>query len=254
MLLAETLSQSLQEEVRDILQPYLREVRELFGPLLEAVVLYGSAARGEYLPGRSNVNLVLLLGEQNLAILQRYAKVHRRWARERIVVPLFLTEKDIRTSHDVFPLEYLEIKEHHVLLMGQDPFLHLQIDLRHLALQCEQEAHGNLMRLRQRFVEGCGETEAAVILMPLSLTALLPCLRGLFRLVGGGFQGTTEALLAELPARLEVNPVAFQEVWKLKRGIITPGPLEVPRLFESYLMALQALVDRIGHLRAEGRI
>jgi len=206
------------------------------------------------LPGRSNINLVLLLQEHNLAALQRYARAHRRWTREQIVVPLFLTEGDIRVSLDTFPLEYLELKEHHVSLMGQDPFLHLQIDSRHLALQCEQEAWGNLMRLRQRFVEGRGETEAAVILMPLSLTALLPCLRGLFRLLGVPFQGSTDALLAELPSRLKIDSAAFQEVWRLKRGIITPGPLEIPRLFESYLMALQAVVDRIDHLRAEGRI
>ena len=40
------------------------------------------------------------------------------------------------------------------------------------------------MRLRQRFVEGGGTEEATTMLLPLSLTALLPCLRGVQRLAG----------------------------------------------------------------------
>ena len=246
--------QILPSDVRETLRSYLTDVTDLFGPLLEAVILYGSAARGDYMPGRSNINVLLLLAKHDLEALQRYAKQHRRWSREQIVVPLFLTEDEVRSSADLFPLEYLEIKEQHVLLAGRDPFPALAIDVRNLLAECEQEIRGNLLRLRQRFVEGSGKPEAAAILLPLSLTALLPSLRGLLRLLKIPAPGKAEALIADLHAGLGVDPVTFQDVLQLKRGLISPGPFETPRLFERYVSSLQTLVERVEQLKAQGRL
>lgn len=241
-------------DVRDTLRSYLTDVTALFGPSLEAVILYGSAARGEYLPGRSNINLLLLLSKHDIGALHRYAKAHRRWSKERIVVPLFLTEEELRSSASLFPLEYLEIKEQHVLLTGRNPLPTLALDLHNLLGQCEQEIRGNLLRLRQRFVEGGGTQEAIAILLPLSLTAMLPTLRGLFRLLRLPIPRTTEALLESLRSGLGVDPVTFQDVLHVKRGLISPGPLEMPRLFERYASSLQTLVERVEQLKAEGRL
>lgn len=243
---------NLPPDVRETLRSYLKEVTALFGPLLEAVILYGSAATGEYLPGRSNLNLLLLLSKYELITLQRYAKAHRRWSREQLTVPLMLTEAELRSSSHLFPLEYGEIGERHILLSGRDPFPTLSIDRQHLRIQCEQEIRGNLVRLRQRFVEGGGTAEAAAILLPLSVTALLPCVRGLFRLRDLPVPGTADAVLNELQARMDVDPEAFQSALALKRGLVSLGPLEVPRLFERYASALERLIERMEHLNTEG--
>ncbi|MGH7233026.1 MAG: hypothetical protein ACREJU_16955, partial [Nitrospiraceae bacterium] len=172
--LSDRLPADLPDEVREALRTYLKEASGIFGETLEGVILYGSAARGEFFPGRSNLNLLFLVAQHDRALLQRYAKIHRRWSSEKVVVPLFHTEREIQASHTLFPLEYLEIQEHHVLLMGHDPFPALRVDRTYLAVQCGREIAGNLMRLRQRFVEGSGTSEALAILLPLSLTTLLP--------------------------------------------------------------------------------
>ncbi|MBM4125207.1 MAG: hypothetical protein FJ246_09710 [Nitrospira sp.] len=250
----ETRLQTLPPEVRRTLRSYVDEVTERFGPSLQAVILYGSAAGGDFLPGRSNLNLLLLLSQCDGATLQRYGKAHRRWSKEGLVVPLFLSETDLRASAEVFPLEYIEMKEQHVLLAGRDPFSDLPIDLRHVRLQCEQEIRGNLLRLRQRFVEGAGTQEAIMMLLPLSLTALLPCLRGLLRLMGLPIPQGAEALLSNMSSSLGFDSQVLQEVLGLKRGQISPGPLETPRLFERYLASLQSLVQRLERLKAEGRL
>lgn len=241
-------------EVRQTLRAYLTEVTGIFGPTLEAVILYGSAARGDFLPGRSNLNLLLLLSAHNTEALERYGKVHRRWNREHIVVPLILTQEELQSSLELFPLEYLEIKEHHVLLAGRDPFPDLDVSTRNLRLECEQELRGNLLRLRQRFVEGAGKPEAAGMLLPLSLTSLLPCLRGLIRLLGYPVPGAAEALLNDLRARLGVDLTALQDVLNLKRGLMTPGPLEIPRLFERYVSAIQTLIEKVEELKKQGKL
>lgn len=244
----------MPEETRRTLEAYLAQLRKRIHSQLQAVILYGSLARGDYLVGRSNINLLVLLSDMPLDLLQWYGRFHRPWSKERIVTPLFMIEDELQRSLNVFPLEYLEIKEQHVLLEGRDPFPALHIDLQHLLIQCEQEIQGNLLRVRQRFVEGLGRPEAIQVLLPISLTALIPCMRGIFRLLGHSPIGTVEAVLDRLNVHLGLEAAAFQEVLSMKRGLVSPGSLELPRVFERYVTALQGLIARVQDLKAEGRL
>ena len=234
----------IPESVRETLRLYMEQVKKLFGNAFEAVILYGSAAGGEYLPGKSNINLLILLARQDTELLKQYAALHKRWQKEQIVVPLLLTQAELKSSLDVFPLEYLEIQEQHILLAGRDPFPELRIDLKNLRTQCEQELRGNLLRLRQRFVEGGASTEAITILLPLSFTALMPCLRGLLRAKDRPVERSVEGVLQAVEKEFGIDTAAFQDVLNLKRGIISPGPAEAPRLFDRYAATLQALIDK----------
>lgn len=236
--------------VRDLLHPYLAQVQKLFGEALEAVILYGSAAGGEYLPGKSNINLLLLLSKVDRDLLARYAALHKRWHKEQVVVPLFLTTAELHAWCDLFPLEFLEIQEQHVLLAGRDPFPALRVATTHLRRQCEQELRGNLLRLRQRFVEGGASVEAITMLLPLSLTALLPCLRGFVRAAGQPVPRSAEGVLEAVEKTFGADTAALREVLHLKRGLITPGPAETPRLFDRYVTALQALIEQVERFRA----
>lgn len=240
------MMRDLPQPVQNVLRPYLAQVTKLFGQTLEAVILYGSAAGGDYLPGRSNINLLILLTQHDAELLRKYAVLHKRWQKEQVVVPLFLTIAEVKSSLDLFPLEYLEIQDQHVLLAGRDPFPELRTDPRNVKLQCQQETRGNLLRLRQRYVEGRAATEAIGMLLPLSLTALLPCLRGFLRVNGRPAERSADAVLKTVQNELKIDIAAFEDVLKLKRGIISPGPAEMPRLFERYVAALEALVEKVG--------
>lgn len=242
--------QKLPAEVRQTLHAYLKEIQNLFGSNLESVVLYGSAARGEYLSDRSNFNLLFLLRTVDSAVLPRYAKLHRQWNKERIVVPLMLTPDELRDSAEMFPLEYAEMQDYHVVLAGEDPFEHLPIDLAGLLVQSRQEISGNLVRLRQRLVEGGGSPEAIAILLALSITSLLPALRGLLRAIGRSHRNTTEALLTQAESELDLDLSALKEAWNVKRERSTPGPIELPRLFERYTSCLAALREKANMMKS----
>ena len=119
----ERVIEGLPDETQKRLQTYVKDVKGRFGEQLEGMLLYGSAVRGEFLPGRSNLNILLLVSSYDSAVLKQYSAVHRQWSKEQIVVPLFLTEEELRASAEVFPLEFLEIQEHHRVLGGRDPFI-----------------------------------------------------------------------------------------------------------------------------------
>ena len=245
----------LQEDTHDPLRGFLRFIKKQKDLKFEAILVYGSAARGEFLQGYSNINVLIVLEHVTQPVLQQWSGIHKQWAREKFVAPLFLTQNDLQQSSDVFPLEFLDIKECHVLLEGRNPFPELHVDPKHLFLQCRQEAHANLLRVRQCYVEGWGRIEAIQTLLPLSLTSLLPCLRGLCRLLDRPSNMKSPEVLEELQSMLDVDPSVFLEVWRLKRGLSTPGKHELPKLLERYLAGLGQLADKIDSMKQEpGRL
>ncbi len=240
----------LPRDVRETLRPYLVELSGLCGSNLESLILYGSAVRGEYLPGRSNLNLLLVLATIDTGSLAGLAKVQRRWRKEGIVVPLLVTRQNLRVWQDVFPLEYFELARCRLVLQGSDPIEEVTPDPRLLSAACLQEIRGNLLRVRQRFVEAGGSPEAIAVLVPLSITSLLAALRGLAHLLGRPETGSSEALIADCGANFGVDATTLGDAWRMKAGTISPGKAELPRLFNRYLAAVEQLAEQAAKLTA----
>ena len=242
---AQWVIDGLPEGTQKLLRSYVQDLAKAFGDQLEAVLLYGSAVRGDFLPGRSNLNILLFVPSYEVAVLKKYAQVHKKWSKELVVAPLFLTRDDLQASAFVFPLEYQDILDCHRVLWGQDPFVGFKVDPRHLAGEVLQSLRGNLVRLRQRLVEGEGREEAMLIVLPLSITAVLPVLRGVQRLLDRPVSLQGEALVNDLESCLELDLAALREALLLKRGRISPGQKEVPRLMERYLDGLGRLATAV---------
>ena len=244
----ERVIEGLPDETQKLLQTYVKEVKEAFGDQLEGLLLYGSAVRGEFLRGRSNLNILLLVSSYGSTVLKQYSALHRRWSKEQIVVPLFLMEEELRMSAVVFPLEFLEIQEYHRVLDGRDPFIGFHVKTDRLREAVVQGFTSHIVRLRQRYVEGGGTDEATTILLPLSITSTIPLLRGVRRLLGRPPLSHSDAVISDVGEQLNLDLQGLLDAWLLKRGQISPGPREVPRLFDRYLQATILLTRAVEQL------
>ena len=253
MSTAERLIEGLPDDTQKLLQTYVKEVKDAFGEQLEGLLLYGSAVRGEFLPGRSNLNLLLLVASYGSTVLKQYSALHRRWSKEQIVVPLFLTEEEVHMSAAVFPLEFLEIQEQHRVLSGRDPFIGFHVKTDQLREAVLQGLTSHVLRLRQRYVEGGGGDEATMILLPLSITSTLPLLRGVQRILGRPALSHSEAVIADVAEQLKLDLQGLLDAWLLNRGQISPGPREAPRLFDRYLQASTLLTHAVERLLQPGQ-
>jgi hypothetical protein len=174
--------------------------------------------------------------------------LHRQWSKEQIVVPLFLTEEELRMSAAVFPLEFLEIQEQHRVLGGRDPFIGFHVKTDRLREAVVQGLTSQLLRLRQRYVEGGGGDDATTILLSLSITSMLPLLRGVQRVLGRPALSHSDAAITDVAEQLKLDLQGLLDVWSIKRGQISPGPHEVPRLFDRYLQTTTLLIRAVEPL------
>lgn len=246
MATTERIIEGLPEETQKLLQAYTKDVKGTFGDQLEGLLIYGSAVRGEFLPGRSNLNLLLVVTGYDAAMLKRYQPVHKRWSKEGVITPLFLTDHEIRTSSALFPLEFLEIQEHHRVLGGRDPFVGFHVEVTRIGDAVRQGLAGHVLRLRQRFAESSGANEAVMILLPLAITSTVPLLRGIQRMRGWPVLTQSDAVIKDVADRLQLDLTGFHDALMLKRGIISPGPSEIPRVFDRYLKAAMELSEAIN--------
>lgn len=130
------------------------------GDGLACLLVYGSAARGGYRDGQSDVDLMVVLREASRERLDAIANALRLARYAARIEAMILTAAEIPRAADVFPLLYDDIRRCHVLLSGQDPFSALVIDGKNRRLRVEQELREAQIRLRRAVVDGVGSDEA----------------------------------------------------------------------------------------------
>ncbi len=236
--------------MEQLLQEFLQDVQGLYPGDLVAVFLYGSAAAGEHVPGRSDINVAVVLRRLAPELLRKAASHLRRWYRHGFATPLFFDPESLHDSLDVFPIEFLEMQERHRTLWGPDLFAGLRIERHNLRLQCEQELRGKLMKLRQSYVESAnapGDLERVLVAAASSIVVLA---RTLLRLGGGDPGGGADAVLEKAQTRFAASTAALRKACQLKRGHIRLAGSGLEELYREVLEEVQGLVKAVDALDA----
>ncbi len=244
----------LPEDVHESLTRYVEQLQQSWSADFGALILFGSAARGDFIVGRSNINVLFVVKNMSVDLMQKAGQLHKQWGKHQIIAPLLMTEEDLVRSRIYFPLEFLQMTQSHVLLAGHDPFNEEHIDATRLAWQCEQELMANVLRIRQRLIEGEGRIEAIQALLLLSISAVLPSVRGLLYVLGHPANANDTATLEMLPDTLAFDSTVFLEILNIKKGLRSPGKHEWVKAFERYMQALELFMQRVQVIRQEGRL
>jgi hypothetical protein len=141
-------------------------------------VLYGSASRGDYIPGRSDVNLMLVLDEVTTATLRALGRAFAIWRKSTPEPPLLISRTEWTRASDAFPIEITDMRLSYQVLRGADPLQGVQVDTGDLRKALEREFRGKLLRLRQGYATYAPEPAALGRLGLESAATILVLLRG----------------------------------------------------------------------------
>lgn len=206
------------------IQRLLDDAQQAIRGNLAGIILYGGLARGRYRPGKSDVNLVVLLGEASAPALASLAPMlHRAW-RAAAVEPLILTPEEVQRAADVFATKFLDIRDHHVVLLGEDPFAELEISPKHLRLRVEQSLQNLLMRLRRRFVLVADDPAGQARVLASAARPLAIELAALLRLANKALpeEDRTTALFASAARAFDLDAEALAEMAALRQDAEHP--------------------------------
>jgi predicted nucleotidyltransferase len=122
--------------------------------------LYGSAVTGTYAKEVSDINILAAVSSLTAEDLNRTASLGKKKLSSYRITPLVLTVEELENSSDVFPVEYLEIKETMKLLYGSSLFDSIDPGRQNIRHQVETMTRGALNALRQIILlsSGSGRT------------------------------------------------------------------------------------------------
>lgn len=148
------------------LNELVSRLKEAAGKNLESVILYGSAARGDFHPGTSDLNILCTLVSIDVNELHRLAPVVAWWTREiKEPAPLFFLTEELQNSTDVFAIESLDVKRTHRVLFGKDVVSDLEIPMNLHRVEVERDLRELLLKLRQHILHaGRNELELTAVL------------------------------------------------------------------------------------------
>lgn len=215
------------------------------------LVLYGGLARGRFREGRSDVNVVVLLHRATRAVLDRIGPVLRTARRAAAVEAMILTPNEVPAAAFEFPTKFLDIKRHHRVLAGADPFAALEVPRVMVQLRIAQSLRNLLLRLRRRYAIAYDDAPALKetlldIARPLAIELLA-------LLYDGGHavpdSDQTSAVFSAAAAAFGLDADALAELAALRSDTSRDnGRVDAPALFGRVLDLLAALADRADAL------
>lgn len=244
----------LPEKTRATLTRFAQTLIETFGDDLYSLMLYGSAARSakrngdEFREGTSDMNTVIILEQVGTQELNGIIGIGRKFKKSGLALPLVFKKGHIMTSLDTFPLEFSDMKDHHILLYGTDPLEDAKIETRNLRHQCEVEFKGQLVQLRRGYLASNEDPEALTALISASVASILAACRGMVLIAGEVAPNNKEALLKLVEDKYEIDTEPIKEATRIKHGESGGATAALELLFDSYMKAIEKLADVVDKL------
>ena len=223
----------------------VEELKTLLGNQLVSVVLFGSAAAGDHMGKNSDINLLVVTRTLMLQELLPLSKAMVPWTRQGNPSPLILTQKELKDSVDVFPVEILDMQHNHKMLYGPDPVEKLKVSQKDLRIELEHEFRGKVLRLKSKFALTEARPSSIEKLMVESLSTFLVLFKSALWLYGIKPSPQKMESLRQLQQHITFDLEPFEVISRLKRGEKMKD-LNVLSLFEKYLGSIEAIVDNVN--------
>lgn len=218
---------------------------------LESVILYGSAVGFDFSKKFSDYNIIVVLKDCSPVELAKSQKIIRKWLRKGNPPPLFFDPEHVKTSLDVFPLEFIDIGNRHTVLLGDDPFSQITVDLKNLRHQCEFELKGKILHLRSFYsAEGNSPKQVAKIMIA-SFPTFVAVFRGILTLLEIKPPLEHRPLIEELAKHIDFNPAVFMDIINIREGNnAAPRYSAATEAFENYLAELKTITNFVDQFQS----
>lgn len=224
------------------------KLKTLCADNLQSVILYGSAAAGDYAAKGSDYNLLILMNDLHPSVLNRVVKPVSVWERAGNPPPLLFTCKRLAEAADVFPIELLDMRDARNVLFGDDVIQGLEISTANLRLQVERELRSALIQLRRSYLSVSGSPRRLAALLTGSLSGVLAVFRAALRLYESPVPSEKFQALEKLNAHVPVAVDCFRQINGMKTGTLKIKNLDTAKLFEEYLNSIETVVDAVDQL------
>ena len=215
------------------------------GSNLLSVILYGSAATGEFHEGHSDLNVLCIMRNLGRDDLGKLHAASAWWAKKGHPAPLYFTLHELQHSTDVFTIEWLDIKAAHRIFYGEDIMASLQIPMDLHRLQVERELRNNALRLRQHYLRHPADNKKTLELMTSSISTFAALFRHALIALGEEAPPTKRATVDRVASVLGFDPASFQTIFDIREKQKRERDVDVQATFGAYLDGVSKVTEEV---------
>lgn len=231
-----------------LISDFVSRLRAAAGTNLRSVILYGSAAAGDFVPEHSDVNLLCVLGDTSFASIQALAATVEWWTKQKHRVPLLMGEEELRRSSDVFSVEFLDMKESYRVLWGEDALKTLAVPMQFHRVQVEYELREKTILLRQRLLMVAGDSRAKWELLLRSISAFATLARHALIALGETGTASKREAVEKLAAKVGFDASAFLQVLDIRERKVDRKTFGIDDLFTRYLKTVERITTAVDEM------
>ena len=226
-----------------IFHEFTNDYKNTFGDDLIAIILYGSAARGEYIYKKSDINFLIVMSESGIKRLRGALPFISKWKKRNVSTPLMLTPEYIQSALDSFPIEFMTMKQNYRVVYGEDILAAIEIQPRHLRLQCEREMRGKLLSLREGYLNTNGKSSMIKRLIKATIPAFSSIFSALLFLKDEELPESKRQIFMKTADVFNLDSKVFENILDLENKKPRLKKEQIYDLMQQYIEQVAKLTD-----------
>ncbi len=230
-----------------VLNQLCGKLRTAFSDRLVSVVLYGSAAVGDYTK-YSDLNILCVLTRLTPVEMKEAEPIFRWWREQGNPSPVLLTEEEVRNGTDCFAIEFHDMKDRHRILAGTDVIAPLTLDDSFYRMQVEHELRAKLLRLRQKAAGLLSDKDHLRRLMVDSVSTFCVLFRHALRLHGVDADPHKRQVIARAREMFGFDAAPFEKLLDVREERAKPRDFDPVAALPAYMAGISAVVEAVDRL------
>ena len=229
---------------------FIDDLRATHRKNLSSVILYGSAAAGDFVPKQSDYNILIALHKIGPEDLRNAHASIREWVRMGHPVPVYFTVSELQNAADVFPIEFHQMSVARKVLYGPDVLADLNISDKFLRLQAEYELRSKLIQLRRQYIPVSMSVDGLKSLMAESLSSFAALFRAVLIIQGLRPPVTKREIVALTAQQLKIDGTPFEKIFNIRENNFTATLDETGAnaLFGEYMEQIENVIDAVDSM------
>jgi hypothetical protein len=232
---------------------FIDDLKATHGRNLASVILYGSAAAGDFVRQQSDYNLLIALHKITPKDLRSAQAPMREWNRMGHSAPVYFTVAELESAADVFPIEFHQMERARVVLYGTDVLANLNISDEYLRHQTEYELRSKLIQLRRQYIPASTTVSSLVNLMAESLSSFAALFRAVLIIYGFEPPVTKPEIVAATVRQLKIDGKPFEKIFEIRENNASKKLDEVSAnaLFADYMQEIENVIEAVDKIRKD---
>ncbi|GAB4124729.1 MAG: hypothetical protein OHK0045_02340 [Raineya sp.] len=227
------------------IESFARQIDIIAKENLVAIYLYGSITHKVFDNPSTNIKLLAVLKSAKVEEIENISLAIIKAKKEFNIDTKIITKEEVKTSADVFPIEFTDMKVKKFLLIGEDVFKNVQISMEDLRRSCELELKKRLFELRSFFVLNLKHPKLLVEKLLEDLSGFLMQADTVLYLKAGHFASSTEDLLKEIYKDFHIQNATLKKIYEMYKDTskVPTDLLEIIELYNDYLSVVMRVAQ-----------